>query len=76
MTDPLTTAAPGVSRRRSAAFRALAIVLFAAGSTIDIEPGAPILPLLAVVVVTAVQSATNGSPGVEVALAVASVLES
>lgn len=75
MTDPLTTAAPGVSRRRSAAFRALATVLFAAGSTIDIEPGAPILPLLAAVV-TAVQSATNGGPGVGVALAVASVLES
>ena len=74
MENLLSTVVVGVSVRRSAVFAALAVALFVAGGTIDVEPGAPILPLLVVVAVTtAVQSATNGSPALGLALAVAPV---
>ncbi|PSP99147.1 hypothetical protein BRC89_05590 [Halobacteriales archaeon QS_4_70_19] len=73
MENLLSTVVVGVSVRRSAVFAALAVALFVAGGPIDIEPGAPILPLLVVVaVLTAVQS-TNGSPALGLALAVAPV---
>jgi ABC-type spermidine/putrescine transport system permease subunit II len=75
MITSVTTAVPGVSHRRSAGFAALAVALFAAGALLDLEPGAPVVPLLVVVALAAAaQSTLNGSPVLGLALSVAPAL--